>query len=190
MIFLQIAQSSSRWLRFVVFFFALFVILPPPLQAACPQGTDFATRNSYNEDVPVSQPDLAVNEGSYSLSMDLSLPVGDVGLNISSGGTPTVTISPNRWQWRLRVRQPATVTAADLQVSYEVYGSDGTPGVFTSVQDPTSQAQVTVTTREITQIDKRNQRIFLGFIDLEIDYSNSTRAGNYRGTINVTVDCP
>ena len=123
--------------------------------------------------------------------MDLNLPVGDAAISISSGGfTPRATISLGRWQWRLRVRRPTTITAGDLLVSYQVTGSDGTAGVLTADSAPSSHVQATVSTREIRQRQGNNRRRFLGYIDLQLDYSNATRAGNYSGTITVTVDCP
>ncbi len=179
-----------RGLRFIVLFIAVFFSRPSTGQAECPPGSDFRARNQYHRSVSVARPDLAVNECDYSVSMDLTLPAGDADIHISGGHfNPTVTIPLDRWQWRLRVPRPTSITAGDLIVGYQVVGSDGTPGVFTSELDAASHVAVTVSTREIRQRQGRKRRRFLGYIDLLLDYTHATRSGRYTGTITVFVDC-
>lgn len=170
--------------------FCFTFLYPVTAWSACPPGTDFQTRNNYNENVPVSATDLALNEGAFTANIDFILPVTDAGINISSGGfDPTATISPHLWQWHLRIPRPTTITVANLLISYQVTGSDGTVGSLTSVLDSSSHVQISVLTRDIRQRQFQNHLRFLGDIDLEIDYSNVTRAGAYTGAITTTVDC-
>jgi len=74
-------------------------------------------------------------------------------------------------------------------IGYQVTGSDGTAGVLTSVLDSSSKVQATVSTRIINERQFRNRVRFVGRINIDLDYSNATRAGEYSGVITTTVEC-
>jgi hypothetical protein len=151
--------------------------------AVCQPNSYFITRGQYEQNAPVSQTDLAVSEGGRSLTLDLALSIADAGINISgSNFSPIVTVTLNEWQWRLRVPGNPDL---DLSVSYQVAGSDGTPGVLTSVLDPYSKVNATVLSRDIV----RHGSNWYGYIDLQLDFSNAMRSGPYTGTITVFLNC-
>lgn len=151
--------------------------------AVCPMNSYFITHGQYSQDAPVSQTDIAVSEGSRSLTLDLALSIADAGINISGGNfSPIVTVTLNEWQWRLRVPGNPDLT---LSVNYQITGSDGTPDVLTSVLDPSSKVNATVLSREIV----RHGSNWLGYIDLQLDFSDVMRSGPYTGTVTVFLDC-
>ena len=114
--------------------------------------------------------------------MDLALPVVDVGLNITDSFSPVATISFSEWQWSLRAPGYPHGT---LSVSYQITGGDGTPGVLTSVLDPSSKVQATALPNAVVSKGVN----YYGYIDLELDFSNVKQSGPYTGTITVFIDC-
>jgi len=134
---------------------------------------------------------LAIDEGPLALDLPMSMPVVNANINISQAGAhPVATVSLKRWQWRLQVPKPTTITAADLIVGYRVVGANGQPGVFTSNLDSSSRVKVTTVTRTISEQVRKNSILFKGYIDLQLDYAEATRSGGYSGTVTVNVECP
>jgi len=177
------ARSSFRPLFLSLVASALLRVGVAHAGAECPPNSKFITRGQYSQDAPVSQTDLSVGEGGRTLTLDLALSIADAGINISGGNfSPIVTVMLNEWQWRL-----ITPGNPDLKLSvnYQIAGSDGTPGVLTSVLDPYSKVKVTVLSREIVRAGSN----WRGYIDLQLDFDDAMRSGPYTGTITVLLDC-
>jgi len=190
-------MSSKYWARphvglrpfFLLVLLALHSVAPA--MADCPTGTVLRTQDSLQGRVKVSPRRLAIDEGGMALSTAMSMPVVDADILISQEGVrPEDTLSLQRWQWRLQVPRPTTITVADLLVVYQVAGPDGQPGVFTSNLDNTSHVKVTAETRTITEERRKNYILFKGYINLQLDYAEATRSGGYSGTLTVDIDCP
>ena len=186
------SSQRSRFFSILLLSVAILVGYVGQSFAVCPPGTTFRRYTPLTTSINITNPDKSINEGGpFVATMDMAFPTGAIALLPSGHGYPTAyTTTLNYRIWRLRVRRPTTLTAADLIVTYTVTGSNGVNGVLSSVSAPASQMAVTVIPLAIQTRIRPNRVRFRGFIELLIDYSAITIGGAYTGTITSTVDCP
>ena len=188
---LKRAQLLRSRLR-LFFLFSLFLFLGNELlYAACPVGTLLKARGRSRTEVPISHTEQSIAEQSVSDDLSLSMPIGNADIDVSQTGLiPVANMSLSKWQWRLHIPRPTTITSSDLIVTYKVLSPDGRQGIFRCKKDYSSIIKVVPVTREVTETVRKNYIIFKGYLDLHVDYSDAKRSGIYEGIILVTVDCP
>lgn len=146
----------------------------------------FSTQAIRSQDALIDVQSMAIAEAPA----DVDLPLGTVavgGAGIAPGGGPAfpLRVPVERFTWRLITFAGAGVDAADLRVELSIDNG----GALTSLANSGSRVQVDVVNRTINTNNIFIFTVFDGFVDLLLDPSVATRAGNYSGTLNIEVGC-
>ncbi|HED31404.1 MAG TPA: hypothetical protein ENN50_06955 [Prosthecochloris aestuarii] len=132
---------------------------------------------------------MAVNEGSAEFDI---MPygwdaVGSVNTEPELLGPATKVTRriENLWEWK--VLKNKHDKKPDIDVEYRVIGGNGKRDVMTHVIDPTATLPVTLRPYPVTETEKNNQWIFSGAAEIEMDFADIKKSGNYEGEIEIRI---
>lgn len=131
---------------------------------------------------------MAVNEGPVDL--DIS-PYGSVidAVMINPQQTILQTTIVRRivdlWEWKALKNKHEN--RPDIGVEYILRGANGKQNILSNTSDPSSVITVTVNPLITAVTEKNNQWIFNGGIELELDFAEITKSGNYEGSIEIRI---
>jgi hypothetical protein len=160
------------------------VCIARPAGAQCDSASfeRFNVRSINPQDAPIDVDSLAIGEGGVVVSLPLRSGAADAGLIPGGGSGAELRVTVRRWVWRLT--SSAVFDPTELRVDYTVPG-----GALLSQQDAASRLAMQVVTSRIDTINQGNRTVFEGHVELWLDPANATRAGRYRGGLEITVDC-
>ncbi|MBF0587130.1 hypothetical protein INT08_10720 [Prosthecochloris sp. N3] len=182
--------SGSRASALLLFLFTLFCSTPA---SADPSVTIINKK--------ISLDDIRLFETGLPGSGGMAVNEGPVDLDISPYGTAVDAVTmhprqsilqttvirriPDLWEWKALKNKHED--RPDVSVEYILRGGNGEQNVFSNTIDPSSTITVTVRPLANTVTEKNNQWIFGGGVELELDFAEIRKSGNYEGSIEIRI---
>jgi len=161
--------------------------------AACHPDAVFRSFNRINETSRTIRQDMAFSEGVVEARTNgrrnINARVPSLPVPGAFNTRATWPVTGHVWELSIPLAAHPKISVNDLMVIYSVSGGSGRTGYFQSVDIPTSVMKITVIPRQIIRTVVDGMIVFMGYIDLDVDYSAVTVAGSYNGTINAVVEC-
>jgi hypothetical protein len=132
----------------------------------------------------ISAPELTQGRGSAALDMGVWRGPGSA-FDISPIVLQVTRLVPRIWQMRVA----DTTSPAAIDVRYEVFGADGSPGRLTHVEHPGDALRVVIepTRPEVIASDDQGT-VVEGGAALQLWLDQARYAGTYTGTVVVTIN--
>lgn len=154
------------------------------LAGNCPQEKLFSFHK-----VKESKPLLSVDRSDDLGGVNIQLPLSNVDFIPDISGVinnqqfnSVIAVRKRLFRYTARA---TNLAASNLKITYLVNGDN----TLRSMVDPSSRMSVTIMTRQLDISHKNKHTQFDAYIDLLIDYSSATAAGEYTGILEVTVEC-
>lgn len=181
------SSGSARWIyspRIALLLFSSLLMQQSNAHSACPAQKLISLQKIEEKGTNITI-DRGTDENSAKIELPLNLAISADTMRLSGDSIQTtIRIPVNKRLWRFTTKA-RRLTAANLHIQYSV--NDGS--TLQSEKDPSSKIGVSIVNRKIDVTNRRKTTRFDAYVDLIIDYSRARLAGNYIGTVTITVDC-